>query len=50
MRCEDKEKYSKHRAEVVIKLHQFKRRKRAYLCPHCFYWHITTQEKNESRI
>lgn len=45
MLCEDKKKYSKHRAEVEAKLHQFKQRRRAYECPHCFYWHITTQHK-----
>lgn len=50
MRCEDKKKYSKRRAEAEVKLPHFKQRKRAYECPHCFFWHITTQSKHERQL
>lgn len=47
MECEGKVKYSKHRAEVAVKLPQFKQKKRAYQCSQCFHWHLTTQRKND---
>ena len=48
MRCEKKQ-FSKREAEYLKKKGIHDKHWRVYLCPECFYYHLTSQNPNDQK-